>query len=81
MVVTGISLRTIRIHLRMPRRPLGRTKVNIYLDDKVMQALRLIGEARGTTYSELIREAMRVYVLKEGPKFLQEQRALQELST
>jgi metal-responsive CopG/Arc/MetJ family transcriptional regulator len=56
----------------MSRPSTGKHKVNIFMDDKILEALRRIGEARGVTYSELIREACRQYVFKEGGKVVQE---------
>lgn len=56
----------------MTRPSTGKTKVNIYFDDRILEALRRIGEARGITYSELIREACRRYVFAEGGKVVQE---------
>jgi metal-responsive CopG/Arc/MetJ family transcriptional regulator len=60
----------------MPRTPQDRVKVNVYLDKKVLDGLKKVSSARGTTYSELIRVAARDYLVKEGPKVLAEQRAI-----
>lgn len=56
----------------MTRPSTGKSKVNIYLDDRMLEALRRIGEARGITYSELIRDAIRRFVFAEGGKVVQE---------
>jgi len=56
----------------MTRPSTGKTKVNIYFDDRMLEALRRIGEARGITYSELIREACRKFVFDESGKVVQE---------
>lgn len=56
----------------MTRPSTGKVKVNIYFDERILEALRRIGEARGITYSELIREAVRQYVSKECGKVVQE---------
>jgi metal-responsive CopG/Arc/MetJ family transcriptional regulator len=56
----------------MSRPSSGKVKVNIYVDEKLLEALRRIGEARGVTYSELIREACRKYVYAESSKVVQE---------
>lgn len=56
----------------MTRPSTGKTRVNIYFDDRILEALRRIGEARGITYSELIRDACRRYVFAEGGKVVQE---------
>lgn len=56
----------------MPRPSTGKTKINIYFDERMLEALRRIGSARGITYSELIREACRKYVYEESGKVIQE---------
>lgn len=56
----------------MSRPSTGKTKINIYFDGRMLEAMRRIGEARGVTYSELIREACRRYVMEESGKVIQE---------
>lgn len=56
----------------MTRPSTGKSKINIYFDDRILEGLRRIGEARGVTYSELIRDACRKYVFAEGGKVVQE---------
>jgi hypothetical protein len=56
----------------MTRPSTGKRKVNIYFDERMIEILRRIGETRGVTYSELIREACRRYVYEEGGKVVQE---------
>ncbi len=56
----------------MTRPSTGKSKINIYVDDRMLEALRRIGAARGVTYSELIRDACRKYVFAEGGKVVQE---------
>ncbi|MFI5397584.1 MAG: ribbon-helix-helix protein, CopG family [Candidatus Binatia bacterium] len=56
----------------MSRPSTGKVKINVWFDERMMEALRRIGEARGVTYSELIREACRKYVFVEGGKVVQE---------
>lgn len=63
----------------MTRAPAGNTKINIYFSEQVLEALRAMARKRGTTYSELIREACRVYTLREGPKVVEEAKAIREL--
>jgi Ribbon-helix-helix protein, copG family len=63
----------------MTRPSTGKKKVNIYFDERMIEALRRIGEARGMTYSEVIREACRRYVYAEGGKVIQEAVAYKEL--
>jgi metal-responsive CopG/Arc/MetJ family transcriptional regulator len=58
--------------IEVTRPSTGKKKINIFFDEKMFEALRRIGEARGVTYSELIREACRQYVFKEGGKVVQE---------
>jgi metal-responsive CopG/Arc/MetJ family transcriptional regulator len=65
----------------MPRIATGKVKVNIYLDEKVFEAMRRIGRARGITHSELIRDACRRYVLTEGGKVVQELVAMKQALT
>lgn len=63
----------------MTRASAGNTKINIYFNDAVLAALKRLALARGTTYSELIREASREFVLREGPKVLGETKAVKEM--
>lgn len=56
----------------MTRPSTGKSKVNIYFDDRVLEGMRRIGAARGVTVSELIREACRRFVFAEGGKVVQE---------
>lgn len=63
----------------MTRTPTGKTKINFYFDDRTLEGLRVIATHRGTTYSELIREACRLYVLNEGGKIIAEKTALKKL--
>jgi hypothetical protein len=63
----------------MTRAGSGKTKVNTYFDDRILEGLRVIAAARGTTYSELIRVACREFVLKEGGKVVQESVELKKL--
>lgn len=63
----------------MTRSPTGKTKINIYFDDRILEALRRIGAARGVTYSELIREACRRFVVIEGGKVVQEQHEIKKV--
>lgn len=40
-------------------------RVNVYIPKKVMKAARVLAAIRGTTYSEVIRNATREYVVAE----------------
>lgn len=64
----------------MTRAPAGNQKINIYFNEKVLDALRKMALAKGTTYSELIREACRGYVLKHGPDVITDARAIKEIA-
>lgn len=64
----------------MTRQSAGNTKINIYFNERVLDALRKLALAKGTTYSELIREACAHYVLKEGPKIVTDIKAIRELA-
>lgn len=43
-------------------------KSNIYIDPKVQRGIRYLAEKRGTSYSELVRQAMRVFLIDELKK-------------
>lgn len=64
----------------MTRAPAGNQKINLYFNEKVLDALRKMALARGTTYSELIREACRDYVIKRGPTVITDSKAIRELA-
>lgn len=64
----------------MTRVPAGNVKINIYFNSKILEVMRKLATARGTTYSELIREACRGYALKEGPKVVSDTAALKEMT-
>lgn len=63
----------------MARTSSANTKINIYFSDPVLEALKKMAAARGTTYSELIREACRAYVIKEAPRILEETAAIRKV--
>lgn len=56
----------------------GRIRINLYFDEVVLEALRRIAEKRGTTYSELMRQIAREWVLTQGGRTVQEVQALAE---
>jgi len=64
----------------MTRASAGNDKINIYFNAKVLAAMKRLALARGTTYSELIREACREFVLREGPKVLSDDKAVKEMT-
>lgn len=64
----------------MTRQSAGNTKINIYFNERVLDALRKMAQTKGTTYSELIRDACQQYVLAEGPKIIMDIKAIRELA-
>lgn len=41
----------------------GMVKSNLFIDPKVQKGLQFLAEKRGTTYSALVREAMRTFLI------------------
>jgi hypothetical protein len=64
----------------MVRTKNDRIRLNLYFDNPVFEALRRISEARGQTYSEVIRIACRDYVLLQGGKVVKEVVTMKELT-
>lgn len=64
----------------MTRAPAGNEKINLYFNSQVLQAMKRLALMRGTTYSELVREACREFVLREGPKVVTDTKAIKEAS-
>lgn len=64
----------------MVRTSQERIRINIYFQERVLEGLRRLATARGTTYSELIREACREYVIREGGRVLKDNVTLKELT-
>lgn len=64
----------------MTRAPAGNEKINLYFNRQVLDAMKRLALARGTTYSELVREACRDFVLREGPKVVADTKAIKEAS-
>lgn len=60
----------------MPRENRGVVKINIYLTEQVLEALRRMALARGCAYSELIREACRAYVVEKGPELVSQNKTI-----
>jgi hypothetical protein len=42
----------------------GMIKSNLFIDPKVQKGFRFLAEKRGTTYSALVREAMRAFLIE-----------------
>lgn len=60
----------------MARPASDRIKVNVYLPPRLLQALKKIAQIRGTSYSELVREACQEYAIREGKRVIEDNRAL-----
>ena len=41
----------------------GMVKSNLFIDPKVQKGMQFLAEKRGTTYSALVREAMRTFLI------------------
>lgn len=48
----------------MPKAKTGMVKSNLFIDPKVQKGFRFLAEKRGTTYSALVREAMRAFLIE-----------------
>lgn len=64
----------------MTRASAGNDKINIYFNAQVLAAMKRLALLRGTTYSELIREACREYVIKAGPDIMKDAAAIKGVS-
>lgn len=65
----------------MPRPASDRTKVSYYLPTKLIAALKRMAELKGTTYSDLIRQACTEFVVREAPKVMADRKAIDEMQT
>lgn len=63
----------------MTRAAAGNSKINIYFNDRVLEALRKLARLQGSTYSELIRRASEEYVVKHAGKIMDTAKAVREL--
>lgn len=52
----------------MPRAPTGMTRINLFIQPQILRVFRKLAKRRGTTYSQLMREALREYALAQGRK-------------
>ena len=52
----------------MPKPPSGNVRVNVFLTNKTLRALKMLANRRGTSYSELVRTACHEYVIREKEK-------------
>lgn len=64
----------------MTRAPAGNAKINIYFNERVLDAMRKLATMKGTTYSQLIRDACHEYVVKKGADILKDSAAIKGLS-
>ena len=49
----------------MPAKRLGNQRVNFMIQPQVLRAVKILAKHRGTTYSDVIRQACAVYVRSE----------------
>lgn len=56
-----------------------RIRINFYFDKQLFDAMRQLATIKNTTYSELIRNASREYIVREGKKAMDEARAVTEI--
>lgn len=64
----------------MTREARGLVKVNVYVNAQVLAAMRRIAEVRGTAYAECMRDAIKRYVLEEGPRVLSEMQQVRDIA-
>lgn len=60
----------------MARTSQDRVKVNVYLPRNLLAALQRLGQLRGTTYSELVRQACHRFVVTETPPATEEAKTI-----
>ncbi len=51
-----------------PRARPGLKRINLYMDEKVIDGYRWLAESRSTAASELIRQAVKEYLIRELKK-------------
>lgn len=56
-----------------------RQRLNFYLDNSVFDSLRALALQRNMTYSELIRQACREYLVREGSKAAEENKVIKDI--
>ncbi len=57
-----------------------RTRVNFYFDTEVFDGMKWLAVLKGTTYSELIRQACREYIARHTAQAETDKQQLQELN-
>ena len=64
----------------MTRTEVGhRQRVNFYLDTPILECLKKLAAVKNMTYSELIRQACRELVLRDGPRALAEMNTIRSM--
>ena len=64
----------------MARTSVGdRERINFYFDKTLLEALKKLAALKNTTYSELIRVAVREYVVREGQKAIADGTIIREV--
>lgn len=63
----------------MPRPQSDRQKASYYLPTKLIAAMKRVAELKGTTVSDLVRQACSEFVVKEAPKVLQDNKTITDL--
>ena len=58
-----------------------RERVNFYFDKPMFDALRRLAGLKNTTYSELIRVAVREYLIRESEAAVRADKAIREIGT
>jgi metal-responsive CopG/Arc/MetJ family transcriptional regulator len=56
-----------------------RDRINFYFDKQVLEALKKLAALKNTTYSELIRVAVRKYVVEEGMRAIADGTIIKEV--
>lgn len=49
----------------MPRQKTGMVKFNLYIQPEILNGMKYIAKKRGTTRSNLVRDACRAFVIEE----------------
>ena len=49
----------------MPRPKTDNVRINIFMEPKILRAMKMLAARRGTTYSQLMRDACREFAVRE----------------
>lgn len=64
----------------MTRTDVGqRERVNFYMDTQILDGLKKLAQLKNMTYSELIRQACREYVVREGARAIADQQTIRSI--